>query len=83
MDELDQITALVRLEMEKNPPKRWGKWYLQLIFSEEKIVEIGIGENIDDGDWGPFQSQTKYFLCFYLTVTKPTLRYLKKSIYST
>ena len=76
---MSDLQDLILKDMEENPPKRWGKWFLQIISNDKRLIEIGIGTNCEDGNYGPFQSKTKYFLWFYFTVAKPTLDYLKQT----
>ena len=73
---MDEILELLAEEAENKPDRRFGKWFIQPIKNDRKIIELGIGENCADGCYGPFQVRTKYFLCFYKAVSRPTMDYL-------
>jgi len=54
-----------------------GRWWLVLYSSKNKLIEIGIGENPSSTN-SVYQVKEKRFLCFYLSIVKPTLKYLKE-----
>lgn len=45
--------------------------------SRKKIIEIGMGKFYKEGNYGAFFSVTKTWWIFYITISKPTLDYLK------
>lgn len=57
---------------------RIGKWYLIFWFSQTKIIEIGLGDNDSAETNEIYQVETKRFSFMYLSVAKPTLRYMAK-----
>ena len=58
-----------------------GRWYIVFWSSKRLILEIGIGKNYAEGNYGPFFAHPKTFGPFYFVVSKPTLRYIQETEY--
>jgi len=54
-----------------------GKWYLTITLFKKHILEVGIGENYCTTNTIYFTKEFR-LLCFYLSITKPTLKYLNE-----
>lgn len=58
-----------------------GKWYLTIWNTKNKLIEVGIGKPfVQTDNYGAFMAKTRSFLFFWVTITKPTLAYILKSL---
>lgn len=55
---------------------RFGKWYIEIWLSETLLIEVGIGMNHSASTNEVYQVTTKKFLFMYITVARPTLKYM-------
>ncbi len=62
--------------------KDWVGWlWIRIWESGDKIIEIGIGKHpgcVESGQFGMCQIRTRRIGPFWVTVARPTLRYLKE-----
>ena len=58
---------------------RFGKWWVIIWKEKNKMVEIGLGARYQDGSFDDIYQMKSYrFLFFFLTVSRPTMKYLQK-----
>ena len=55
---------------------RFGKWYFEIWLSEKLLIEIGFGGNDSSTTNEVYQVNTKRLWFMYITIAKPTLKYL-------
>jgi hypothetical protein len=58
----------------------FGLWWLCIWRTKNREINIGIGEDLGEGDFGPFFIINKRFGPFWISISKPTLAFINGTI---